>query len=468
MAATASTDTTRPRARRSTRPLDGSNVESGQATTITGTATDAGGGEVGGVEVSVDGGDTWHPADGRENWTYSWTPGATGNTHDQDARGRRQRQPREPRRGGDRQRRAADLPVLDLGRLGTRRRSRTTISAVELGVKFRSDEDGFITGLRFYKGAQNTGTHIGHLWDADGTMLAEATFTGESASGWQQVSFDSPVPITADTTYVASYHAPNGYYASTDGYFATDGTDSPPLHALADGEDGPNGVYRYGAGGVFPTDTFQSSNYWVDPVFDTDAGPDETPPTINARSPSNGASGVGTGTDVTATFSEAMDANTINGNTVELRDPSNALVPAGVSYSSAQRRATLDPNDALQHSTTYTATVKGGANGVKDTAGNALDADSTWSFTTAAPPPPPPDEGPGGPILVVSNSSNPFGRYYAEILRAEGLNEFTATDISNVDAATLDAHDVVILGEVPVERRSGADAERLGAGAAGT
>ena len=91
-----------------------------------------------------------------------------------------------------------------------------------------------------------------------------------------------------------------------------------------------------------------------------------------------------------------MDANTINGTNFELRDPSNALVPADVSYSAAQRRATLDPNDALQHSTTYTATVKGGANGVKDTAGNALDADSTWSFTTAAPPPPPPDEGPGG------------------------------------------------------------------------
>ena len=33
---------------------------------------------------------------------------------------------------------------------------------------------------------------------------------------------------------------------------------------------------------------------------------------------------------------------------------------------------------------------------------------------------------------MISNSANPFGRYYAEILRAEGLNEFTATDISNV------------------------------------
>ena len=42
--------------------------------TITGTATDTGGGRVGGVEVSVDGGTTWHPATGRANWTYTWTP----------------------------------------------------------------------------------------------------------------------------------------------------------------------------------------------------------------------------------------------------------------------------------------------------------------------------------------------------------------------------------------------------------
>ncbi len=136
-----------------------------------------------------------------------------------------------------------------------------------------------------------------------------------------------------------------------------------------------------------------------------------------------------------------MDPTTINGTNVELRDPSNALVPATVTYNAAQRRAILDPSSALQNSTTYTATVKGGAGGVTDDASpaNALAADSTWSFTTAAPPPPPPDEGPGGPILVISNAANPFSRYFAEILRAEGLNEFTATDISNVTPAVLNA-----------------------------
>ena len=111
---------------------------------------------------------------------------------------------------------------------------------------------------------------------------------------------------------------------------------------------------------------------------------------------------------------------------------------------------TLDPNSPLQNSTEYTVTIKGGAGGVRDAAGNTLGADDTWPFTTAAPPPPPPDEGPGGPVLVISSATNPFSRYYAEILRAEGLNEFTATDLSNVTPSVLDAHDVAILGDEPL------------------
>jgi hypothetical protein len=53
-------------------------VAAGVPETITGTAADAGGGRVGAVEVSTDGGSTWHPANGRESWSYTWTPSGTG------------------------------------------------------------------------------------------------------------------------------------------------------------------------------------------------------------------------------------------------------------------------------------------------------------------------------------------------------------------------------------------------------
>jgi Domain of unknown function (DUF4082)/Bacterial Ig-like domain/Bacterial Ig domain/Purple acid Phosphatase, N-terminal domain len=323
----------------------------------------------------------------------------------------------------------------------------TDANAVELGVKFRPTVDGQITGLRFYKGTTNTGTHTGHLWSRTGTMLAEATFSNETPSGWQEVTLSNPVTVSADTTYVASYHAPNGNYAHSRSYFATSGVDNPPLTALADGVDGGNGVYAYGPNRSFPSNTFQSTNYWVDVVFQTNAA-DTTPPAVSDTSPAANATGVSAGTNVTTTFSEAMDAATINGNTVELRDPGGAPVAASVSYDAGTRRAVLDPTSELADSSQYTATVRGGANGVKDRAGNPLANDHTWSFTTADPPPPPPDEGPGGPIAVITKSSNPFTRYYAEILRAEGLNEFTTKDISTVSAATLSGYDVVILGEM--------------------
>ena len=74
----------------------------------------------------------------------------------------------------------------------------------------QSDENGWITGIRFYKGSGNTGTHTGSLWTANGMLLATGTFTNESSQGWQKLDFSTPVAVTAGTTYVASYFAPNG------------------------------------------------------------------------------------------------------------------------------------------------------------------------------------------------------------------------------------------------------------------
>jgi hypothetical protein len=144
-------------------------------------------------------------------------------------------------------------------------------------VKFRADTPGWISGIRFYKGSTNTGTHTGHLWTSTGTLLASATFTNETASGWQQVTFPTPVAISANTTYVASYFAPSGNYAVDSAYFASSGTDAAPLHALANGVDGANGVFVYSPTSAFPTQSFNATNYWVDVVFSTSAPPTPTP-----------------------------------------------------------------------------------------------------------------------------------------------------------------------------------------------
>ena len=164
--------------------------------------------------------------------------------------------------------------------------------SVELGVRFRADAAGQITGLRFYKIAGNTGAHTGHLWTNTGVLLGSLTFTGETATGWQTASFAAPIAIQAGTTYVASYHTA-AFYAVTRQTFATAGIDNPPLHALRDGVSGPNGAYAYASGAVFPSQGTRSSNYWVDVVFTT-SGPDVTPPTVTISSPAAGAAVRGT------------------------------------------------------------------------------------------------------------------------------------------------------------------------------
>jgi hypothetical protein len=165
---------------------------------------------------------------------------------------------------------APQTPASTLLDLGTPARADAgDTDAVELGVKFTSDVAGTVTGIRFYKAAANTGTHDGSLWSAAGTLLARATFTGETASGWQSATFASPVTIAPGTTYVASYHAPAGHYAATGGAFAS-ALDNPPLHAIANGVS-PNGVYGYGAVPGFPRNDFNATEYWVDVLFQ--AGP---------------------------------------------------------------------------------------------------------------------------------------------------------------------------------------------------
>ncbi|HSX29482.1 MAG TPA: chitosanase [Candidatus Saccharimonadales bacterium] len=137
--------------------------------------------------------------------------------------------------------------------------------SVELGLRFKSGVAGYVTGVRFYKGAQNTGTHTGSLWSSDGRQLATTTFTKETASGWQTAQFAKPVSIAANVTYVISYHAPKGMYSSDSGYFAKGAYVKQKLTAPKD-----NGVYIFStAKSVFPKSVYGNTNYWVDVVFST-------------------------------------------------------------------------------------------------------------------------------------------------------------------------------------------------------
>jgi hypothetical protein len=380
VAATASTDATGPTSAIAT-PAAGATVHTGGIVQITGTASDSGGGVVAAVEVSTDGGLTWHRATGRTSWTYAWTPSTTGTAV---------LISRAVDDSGNIQSTTTGRSVNVVGPISFWGNSTVPAipaqddsNAVELGMKFTSDVSGYITGIRFYKGAGNVGTHVGHLWAADGTLLATVTFGAETTTGWQQADFPSPVASSANTTYVISYFAPVGHYSINGGFFNTTGVVSGSLSAPSSPASGGNGVYVYGGG--FPANTFNATNYWVDPIFDV-APVDTLPPTVSVVSPADAATGIAINLPVTVTFSESMDPATLTSASIELRGPGGVLVPATVTYNVATRVATLTPSSALTNSAVYTLRVHGGAAAptVRDDAGNAMAADFTASFTTAA------------------------------------------------------------------------------------
>jgi len=280
--ATTSTDSTPPTST-ITSPSSGSTISVGVPTTISGTAADVGGGLVAAVEVSVDSGGSWHPAAGRGNWTYPWTPSQIGSTtimsRAVDDSGNLQSAPTSLSLNVI----AHDCPCSAWSASAAPAQVDSGDgNSLEVGVKFRADFNGFITGIRFYKSPANTGTHVGNLWTSTGTLLGSATFVNETNSGWQQVNFPNPISITANTTYVASYFAPAGHYSVTTFYFAASGLDDPPIHLLANGVDGSNGIYIYNSSSTFPNFSSQASNYWVDPVFFPSTSMPTAPPALVA------------------------------------------------------------------------------------------------------------------------------------------------------------------------------------------
>ena len=282
-------------------------VNMGAPVTILGTATDSGGGKPAGVEFSLDNGATWHPAKGAANWSATWLPYYTGaitiRSRATDDSGRME----TPGPGitvtvVDNPNPTSIFPPDAAPMIFDQNDS----TPEELGMRFYSDRSGWISAIRFYKPAASTGNHIGHLWTNNGTLLGTATFTNETASGWQVAQLNPPVAITANTPYVVSYWHESGHLAIDTGYFAFRGVDRPPLHALVDYSPyGRNGLYHVGSS-AFPTDSFNSFNYWVDAVFTSSLTADTAAPSVVALSPASGATGVSATTSVSAQFSEEM------------------------------------------------------------------------------------------------------------------------------------------------------------------
>jgi hypothetical protein len=224
-------------------------------------------------------------------------------------------------------------------------------ASVTLGLKFYSDVAGTVTGVRFYKGSYNTGTHVGTLWSSSGAKLASVTFSGETASGWQQANFSSPISIAANTTYVVSYLAPKGYYADDQSYSWTT-LAATPLHVSGSSP----GVFAYGSSTVFPTGTWNQSTYWVDVVFSTTTS---SPTPTTSTYTISGTAGV---SGATLTLSGAASRSTTAGSTgtysfSSLPNGSYVVAPSLSGYTFTPSTASVSINGASKTGVNFSATA---------------------------------------------------------------------------------------------------------------
>jgi hypothetical protein len=350
-------------------PSSGSTIAQGTLVTVAGTASDTGGGRVAGVEVSTDAGASWHPANGRGNFTYSGVLYGAGEGAIQvraiDDSANIQPNPAKIAV-------TSNCPCSLFGAMTPLSPDAADSTALTLGTKIIPAADGYITGVRFYKGSGNTGIHTGTLYSASGSVLATGTFSNETATGWQMLNFSSAVPVTAGATYVAAYYAPNGHYPADSRFFSSHGFDSGHLNAPG-GSNTPNGVFT--TGDRFPDQSFQGTNYYVDAVYN---GWDSTPLTVSATSPLGGATSVPTTTSIETTFARAADPSSIS---YAVLDTANNPVTGKVSYDASSKTATFAPSQALATATQYTVTVTASA-----ATGAGMAAPAQWSFSTAKPP----------------------------------------------------------------------------------
>ena len=265
--------------------------------------------------------------------------------------------------------------------------------ALEVGVKVRMADDRHPQRRPAVQGhAEPDARSPATSTRPTGALLASTAPTSVSGSGWQSPAAHLARSGSApDTTYVIIVLLAVGRLRGSRRAAWPPRSRTRRCRALADGIEGPNGVFRYGGG--FPTSGSAASNYWVDVAFTP--GTDRRHHRTDDRQPHTGAIGHAGGDHL------ARDRSTSARRWIRPRSaapPScssdRQSVPCRRRWPTTPapgpRRSPLQRRSATRPATR--STCSGGAGGAKDVAGNPLATDVTWGFRTIGLPP---DVGPG-------------------------------------------------------------------------
>lgn len=250
-------------------PSLGASAEAGQPVLITGYSYIGEGSPAHGVELTFDDGVTWAEADIYSNgsWRYLFTPIQSGDV--------------AFRMRGWYNGALGDISPPRTFHVGTPG-SLAPISCpctfresefphddidpvpVELGVRFAVDRPGWLNGVTFRRGTYRGPVTI-RVWGPGGTLLHEH-IEPAATTGYTSAAINPPVQAQPGTDYVVSYYTPEGGYQASENFYT--GTLFHAPYIVRAGA----GVYRYGEGGGFPTDTWYHSNYTIYPSFVSQQG----------------------------------------------------------------------------------------------------------------------------------------------------------------------------------------------------
>ena len=208
-------------------------------------------------------------------------------------------------------------------------------SRVNLGIRATTTDGITISSIFFAKGADNTGSHTGLVWDSSGQVLAQEDFTNETETGWQKVVLSQPVYIAANSSFTVGYSVENfGYPIGT--YFPS--TTVGPIAI-------DSGYYVYSNDvTTFPAGTV-STNYGIDFEFIDDSSiPTTTTTTTTTLPPTTTTSSTSTTTTTTTTLPPTTTSSTSTTTTT-------------TSSTSTTTTTTLPPTTTTSSTTTTTPTA---------------------------------------------------------------------------------------------------------------
>src|SRR5262249_26287338 len=275
----------------------------------------------------------------------------------------------------------------------------------EIGMKFLVARAGQITAIRYWKAPSDAGTHVGHIWSATGSLLATVTFSGETASGWQQQALTAPLAVNANTTYTVSVNIITNYVSTVSGL--TNSIVNGDISSVADGANG-----TYGSPNAFPTNSYQNSNYFRDIVFV--AGQVGAPAKL-ALTPASASTQPNSAVTYSATIQDA------NGNTVTNATNAVTFSVSGVS-GSFNPASPVSPVNGVATSnftptTTGTATITVSASGLTG-------ATASLTVTSGVGPP-------AKLALTPANTSTQTGTAVTYTATVQDANGNTVTNATN-------------------------------------